>query len=209
LRLLLRLLTEERVTWAGRFRAPLSDVRLEPRPLQIPHPPLWMGGGLSTVSCDLAAELGLPLSLPSLFCFPEDYLNILDRYRAAMVASDKADRMSVAYPSYVHVARTSQEARARFRPYLENYVSAASTCRTSQGRPTDYDSLLRGSALCGSPAEVVDRIEAINAMLGLQYHYLMPDLGGMPAHLLNEVMDLLGSDVLPQLSAERNSPPTA
>jgi len=199
LRLLLRLLTEEEVTWAGRFRTSLRDVRLEPRPIQKPHPPLWVGGGLSTVSCDLAAELGLPFSLPSLFCFPEDYLPILDRYRASMTAAGKAEKIRVAYPSYVHVARTSQEARARFRPYLENYVRVATNCRGSKGRPVDYESLLQGPALCGSPAEVVDRIAAINAMLGLQSHYLMPDLGGLPAPLLSEVIDLLGSEVLPRL----------
>jgi len=199
LRLLLRLLTEERVTWAGRFRSPLNDVRLEPRPVQTPHPPLWVGGGLSNISCDLAAELGLPLSLPSLFCFPEDYLPILERYRSAMSAAGREQRIAVAYPSHVHVARTSQEARQRFRPYLENYVRVASSGRGSQGRPIDYASLLRGSTLCGSPAEVVDRIGSINDLLGLQQHYLMPDLGGLPARLLDEVMELLGNDVLPHL----------
>ncbi|HEY0468370.1 MAG TPA: LLM class flavin-dependent oxidoreductase, partial [Polyangiaceae bacterium] len=187
------------VTWSGRFRSPLSDVRLEPRPVQKPHPPLWVGGGLSTVSCDLAAELGLPLSLPSLFCFPEDYLPIVERYREKMISAGRADKIAVAYPSHVHVARTSQQARQRFRPYLENYVRAAAGCRGSQGRPTDYETLLQGPTLCGSPAEVVDRIGAINAMLGLQDHYLMPDLGGLPRSLLHEVMELLGSEVLPRL----------
>ena len=199
LRLLLRLLSEEQVTWSGRFRSPLQEVRLEPRPIQKPHPPLWVGGGLSTISCDLAVELGLPLSLPSLFCFPEDYLPILERYRSAMSAAQRAEQVAVAYPSYVHVARTSQQARQRFRPYLENYVQAASGCRTSQGRPTDYESLLRGAALCGSPAEIVDGIQRIDAQLGLQHHYLMPDLGGLPASVLDEVMELLGSEVLPRL----------
>jgi len=199
LRLLLRLLTEEKVTWSGSFRSPLREVRLEPRPVQKPHPPLWVGGGLSTVSCDLAADLALPLSLPSLFCFPEDYLPILERYRSSMTAAGQAERISVAYPSYVHVARESQQARQRFRPYLENYVRAAVSCRSSKGRPVDYDSLLQGPALCGSPAEVVDRMASINEALGLQNHYLMPDLGGLPAPLLAEVIELLGSEVLPRL----------
>ena len=199
LRLLLRLLTEGSVTWSGRFRSPLSDVRLEPRPVQSPHPTVYIGGGLSTVSCDLAADLGLPLCLPSLFCFPEDYLPIVTRYRSRIVERGAGGKMAVAYPSYVHVARTSQEARARWRPYMENYVRAAVDCRGGQGRPLDYESLLRGAAICGSPAEVVDRIGAINAQLGLQLHYLMPDLGGLPPRLLYEVMDLLGEQVLPQL----------
>jgi alkanesulfonate monooxygenase SsuD/methylene tetrahydromethanopterin reductase-like flavin-dependent oxidoreductase (luciferase family) len=199
LRLLLRLLTEERVTWSGRFRSPLREVRLEPRAIQRPHPPLWVGGGLSTISCDLAADLGLPFSLPSLFCFPEDYLPIVERYRSRMAANGRANAISIAYPSYVHVARTSQQARARFRPYLESYVRSAIGCRGSQGRPLDYETLLEGPAICGSPAEVVDRIAAVNAALGLKLHYLMPDLGGLPERVVHEVLDLLGSDVLPRL----------
>lgn len=199
LRLLLRLLTEERVTWSGRFRPSLRDVRLEPRPVQRPHPSISVGGGLSTISCDLAADLGLPLALPSLFRFPEDYLPIVERYRAGMTTRGLAPAISVSYPSYVHVAHTSQQARARWRPYLESYLRFASDCRGSYGRPLDYEGVLRGSAICGSPAEVADRIAAVNERLGLQVHYLMPDAGGLPARLLREVMDLLGSEVLPRL----------
>ena len=105
LRLVIRLLTEESVTWSGQFRAPLNGVRLEPRPLQKPHPPLIIGGGLSNVSCDLAVDLGLPLTLPSLFRYPEDYLPIVERYRERMAATGQAAKAELSYPSYVHVAR--------------------------------------------------------------------------------------------------------
>jgi alkanesulfonate monooxygenase SsuD/methylene tetrahydromethanopterin reductase-like flavin-dependent oxidoreductase (luciferase family) len=199
LRLLLRLLTEENVTWSGRFRAPLHEVRLEPRSVQHPFPTLTVGGGLSTVSCDLAADLGLPLTLPSLFRYPEDYLPIVERYRERMTAKGWADRIAVSYPSYVHVAKTSQEARARWRPYLESYVRFAVGCRGSFGRPLEYEGILEGSAICGSPAEVADRIASTNALLGLKVHYLMADLGGLPAALLHEVIDLIGSEVLPRI----------
>jgi alkanesulfonate monooxygenase SsuD/methylene tetrahydromethanopterin reductase-like flavin-dependent oxidoreductase (luciferase family) len=199
LRLVLRLLTEERVTWSGRYRASLHEVRIEPRLLQDPHAALSIGGGLSTISCDLAADLDLALVLPSLFRHPEDYLPIVERYRDRMAKNGHADRIRVAYPSYVHVARTSQEARARFRPYLESYVRFAGDWRGGFGRPLDFDSLLTGPAVCGSPAEVVDRIAAVNATLGLSVHYLMPDLGGLPAALLHEVIDLLGAEVLPRV----------
>jgi alkanesulfonate monooxygenase SsuD/methylene tetrahydromethanopterin reductase-like flavin-dependent oxidoreductase (luciferase family) len=200
LRLLLRLLTEDRVTWSGKFRSPICDVHIEPRPVQKPFPALFVGGGLSPISCDLAADLGLPLTLPSLFRYPQDYLPIVERYRERMATNGMADRISVSYPSYVHVARTSQEARARWRPYLTNYVRFAVSCRGGFGRPMDYDGILEGSAICGSPAEVADRIATINAMLGIDIHYLMPDLGGLPACLLREVLELLGSEVFPRFA---------
>jgi len=206
LRLVIRLLTEERVTWSGHYRSPLEGVRLEPRPLQQPHPRIFIGGGLSEESCDLAAALGFPLALPSLFRHPEDYLPIVDRYKQRMVAHGFGARISLSFPSFVHVARTSQEARARWRPYFESYVAFAQTCRSGYGRPLDYESLLQGPAICGSPAEVVDRIGAINERLGLSLHYLMADGGGLPAPLLHEVIETLGRDVLPKLSATSRPP---
>jgi alkanesulfonate monooxygenase SsuD/methylene tetrahydromethanopterin reductase-like flavin-dependent oxidoreductase (luciferase family) len=197
--LVIRLLTEEHVTWSGRFRAPLGEVRIEPRPIQRPHPALFVGGGLSEISCDLAADLGLPLVLPSLFRYPQDYLSVVERYRAHAAASGNGARAAVGYPSCVHVARTSQEARARWRPYLESYARFAAPARGSFGRPTDYEGMLAGPAICGSPAEVVDRIGAINHMLGLDIHLLNVDLGGLPAELVAEVIGLLGEEVLPAL----------
>ncbi|GAA1690268.1 hypothetical protein GCM10009733_103130 [Nonomuraea maheshkhaliensis] len=43
LRLLLRLLREENVTWRGTFGSPLEGVTTTPRPVQRPHPTLWVG----------------------------------------------------------------------------------------------------------------------------------------------------------------------
>jgi alkanesulfonate monooxygenase SsuD/methylene tetrahydromethanopterin reductase-like flavin-dependent oxidoreductase (luciferase family) len=199
LRLVLRLLTEDHVTWSGHFRSPLHKVRLQPRPLQRPHPTIYIGGGLSTVSCDLAAELGLPLILPSLFRYPQDYLPIVERYRERMASRGRAERITLSYPSYVHVAPTTQEARRRWQPYLENYVRFATDFRGSFGRPLDYDSLLDGPAICGSPAEVAERLAEVNELLGLDSHFVMVDLGGLPRDLVFEVIDLLGEDVMPLL----------
>jgi alkanesulfonate monooxygenase SsuD/methylene tetrahydromethanopterin reductase-like flavin-dependent oxidoreductase (luciferase family) len=207
LRLVLRLLTEECVTWSGRYRAPLREVRIEPRPIQPPHHALSVGGGLSNISCDLAADLGLPLTLPSLFRYPEDFVPIVSRYRERMERNGFSERSSVSFPSYVHVARTSQEARARWRPYMERYVSFATEHRSGYGRPLDFEGLLRGPAICGSPAEVVDRIATINAVLGLSVHYLMPDLGGLPSTILQEVLELLGGEVLPHARGPHCSGP--
>ena len=200
LRLVLRLLTEESVTWGGEYRTPLDQVRLEPRPLQEPFPTIYIGGGLSTISADLAGELGLGYILASLFKYPEDYQPMVERYRAAMEQAGFAKRTIVGYPSYVHVARTTQQARTRWRPHLEHYVEYAADFRGAFGRPMDYDGLLKGPAICGSPAEVAERIAEVNELLDLDLHYLLLDLGGLDDDTLFEVIDLLGEEVLPSIS---------
>lgn len=200
LRLVLRLFTEDEVTWEGRYRAPLDRIRLQPRPIQQPHPRVWIGGGLSNTSADLAASLDLPLFLPSLFRWPEDYGKIVTRYRERREAAGHTEPATLGFPSYVHVAKTSQEARQRWRPYFENYRDFALSVRGAFGRSTEFDDLLHGPAICGSPAEVIDRIGQVNELLGLTRHIFLVDIGGAPMSLVSEVIDLLATDVVPAVS---------
>jgi alkanesulfonate monooxygenase SsuD/methylene tetrahydromethanopterin reductase-like flavin-dependent oxidoreductase (luciferase family) len=195
--LLLSILREGRIP-AGDPRG--GGLPVHPRPLQRPHPPVWIGGGLNVESIDLAVSRGLPLILPSLFRYPEDYRPMIDRYRDGMRRSGRADQIRVALPSHCWVGRTSQEARARFRPHLEQYVAFARHLRDGFGRPLDFDGLIQGPAICGSPAEVVDRISAINEGLGLDHHVLKMDAGGVPFDVLRTSLELMGSDVLPHLT---------
>ena len=200
LRLVLRLFTEESVDWKGHYRSPLEGIRLEPRPVQQPYPVMWIGGGLSQTSSGLAADIGLPLFLPSLFRWPSDYLEIVEFYRARYRDAGHADEPRVGFPSYLHVASTSQEARRRWRPYLERYRDFALTLRSAFGRDTDFESLLDGPAICGSPAEVIERIHEIDDLLGLDRHVFLLDAGGIPAEVISAEMDLLATEVLPALS---------
>lgn len=199
LRLVLRLFSEESVTWEGDYRAPLHDIRLEPRPIQQPHPPMWIGGGLSRTSSGLAADLGLPLFLPSLFRWPADYLDIVNFYQDRHRAAGHSNPPQIGFPSYLHVAATSQEAKQRWRPHLEHYRDFALTLRSAFGRDTDFDSLLEGPAICGSPAEVIERVSEIDELLGLGRHLFLLDAGGVPQSILDEQIDLLATEVLPAL----------
>ncbi len=198
LRLVLRLLSEAEVSWEGEYRSGLDHVRIEPRPIQHPYPTMWIGGGLSHVSADLAADLGLPLMLPSLFRWPVDFREIADHYRERSRARGFTPR--VGFPTYLHVAKTSQEARRRWRPRLEHYKEFAMEIRGSFGRPSDFDSLLEGPAVCGSPAEVADRIGQINADLDLDRQQFLVDVGGLPYPIVREVIELLASEALPQVT---------
>jgi alkanesulfonate monooxygenase SsuD/methylene tetrahydromethanopterin reductase-like flavin-dependent oxidoreductase (luciferase family) len=210
--LLLRLWTERDVHWSGRFRAPLDGVTVTPAPVQTPHPPLWIGGGSSFDSVDLAARLGLPLMLPSVLAPPEAFLPMVERYRARFAASGHAHaKPRVGACSHVHVADDSEAARRRWQPYHMNYLNWVTglmvwggiNIETPAGdlRPPslDFERLIRGPSVCGSPAEVADRILRMRDALGLDLHIAMFDHGGMPEKLVHETLDLFASRVLPEL----------
>lgn len=199
LRLVMRLLSEDDVSWSGQYRSGIEHVRIEPRPLQRAEDMLWVGGGLSPISATLSAEVGLRFMLPSLFRWPVDYRDIVALYRQECTQRGVTPRVGI--PTYVHVARTSQEARRRWRPHLEHYQAFAMEIRGSFGRPTDYDNLLAGPAVCGSPAEVAERIAEINGLLDLDRHVFLMDIGGLPWPTLTESIELLTTEVMPQLLA--------
>jgi alkanesulfonate monooxygenase SsuD/methylene tetrahydromethanopterin reductase-like flavin-dependent oxidoreductase (luciferase family) len=63
----------------------------------------------------------------------------------------------------------------------------------------DFERLILGPSVCGSPAEVADRILGMREALGLDLHIAMFDHGGMPEKLVFETLELFGARVLPEL----------
>jgi alkanesulfonate monooxygenase SsuD/methylene tetrahydromethanopterin reductase-like flavin-dependent oxidoreductase (luciferase family) len=210
LELVQRLWTSERVTWSGRFRAPLRDATVNPRPVQSP-PPIWIGAGLSVESVDLAARLGCRLMLPTVFGSWSMFRPIVDRYIEQWEANgrDPADRR-IGACTHAFVAHDSADAKRRWAPrymhYLESVIawqrsSAERAGKEIGGFPLkDFDTMISTIAICGSPAEVVDRMGEAREQLSLDTHILMLDMGGIGDDELFPAIELLGSEVLPQLA---------
>lgn len=204
--LLRRLWTETEVTWSGRFRAPLDRVTVEPRPVQQPHPPLCIGGGSSAESVDLAAELGLPLMLPSVLAPPSAFAPLVERYRERAARAGHPARVGAC--NHVHVGADAATARERWRPYYANYLGFVDRIwqRRELVHPLArvelrYEKLLGGVALCGTPAEVAERLLANRETLGLDVQLLMFDLGGLPEPVVREALERFAADGLPLLHA--------
>ncbi|MFK0171007.1 LLM class flavin-dependent oxidoreductase [Streptomyces sp. NPDC090306] len=200
--LLLRLWTEERVTWQGQFRPPLDNVLVQPRPLQS-RPPFWISGGVGSESVALAVEHGLPLVVGTTARQPDVFVPVFDSYRAlwAERRTDPVGRLGAA--SHVFVAATSQEARARWAPYIETYLTVKKPGTVGPPVPPDFDTYIGpgGPAICGSPAEVVDRLGQLHELWGHDLHLLAIDVGGLPYADVQAATELVASDVLPQVRA--------
>ena len=200
LELLMALLTKEKVHADG--LRPLHGETSRPRPFA--ELPVWLGGGSSTTSVDLAARLGCPLMLPSVFAPPESFQPLVERYKEQWQLAGHATKPTVGACCHAHVAPTSQQARQRFRVWYENYwqwVQQLIQDYTPHAKalPFDYEAMLAGPALVGSPAEVVDRISSISELLELERMIFMFDLGGIPDDELYPAIELFGSQVMPNV----------
>lgn len=197
--LLTRLLAEEKVTWEGSFRPPLRGHTTRPRPTG--ELPMWIGAG-SRGSAELAADLGCWLMLPSVFGNAEMFVPIVEIYRARWEANGRDwPDARVGACSHTHVGPTNDGALAAWEPYYRNYWRFVGSLLEGSGAwpPFDYEQLLAGPAICGGPAEVVERIGRWRELLGLDRHLFMFDLGGIDHADVAATIDLFAERVIPEL----------
>ncbi len=198
------------IDWEGEFRAPLTGVEVHPRPAQTP-PPIWIGGGWSPDTVDLAVELGAGLMLPTVIGTWEMFRPSVDRYVEGWEAAgrDPADRR-IGCCSHVWVDADAGRARRTWAPrylrYLERVGDWQRMATRRAGRAdarfpaADFDTMTSTVALCGSPDQVVDRIGTAREVLRLDTQLFMLDMGGVPDDELFGAIELAGDRVLPQLA---------
>jgi alkanesulfonate monooxygenase SsuD/methylene tetrahydromethanopterin reductase-like flavin-dependent oxidoreductase (luciferase family) len=118
--LLLRLNSTDRVTWQGRFRPPLNDAPIPPRPER--PLPIWIATGGTESSVIRAGELGLPLVFANISLKPERLAPLAGVYRhTASQAGHRASDLKVAVAGHLHVRKNSQDAMNAFYPYYADY----------------------------------------------------------------------------------------
>ncbi|MFJ2188268.1 LLM class flavin-dependent oxidoreductase [Kitasatospora sp. NPDC087861] len=165
--LLRRLWREERVTWEGSTRPPLKDAAVSPRPLQDPIP-VWHGSATSTQSTDLAARYGGPLFSANSFHPLAKYRSLVEHYREHWVHYGRDPRDARVGASFggLYVAKRSQDAVEGFRPYWNAMFDSAAGRHNKSPFTSLEDALEHGSALVGSPQQVVEKIHRYHEAFG-------------------------------------------
>ena len=184
-----------RFSHTGRFWR-FEDVVIEPRPVQAPHPPFWMGAG-SEPSIRKAAREGYNLLLDQI----APIALILER--AAIYREEQALAGVIARPHQIAVARAlhivgsaaEREKALALRtqvlsaigplargPGAERYHAAA-----SQADPGLAD---EESALLGGPEEIIARLRKLEAG-GIDYVLLIDPTGSKPA------LETFAAEILP------------
>ncbi|PUB20810.1 putative LLM family oxidoreductase [Promicromonospora sp. AC04] len=202
--LLLELDDHNPITWSGRFRAPLSDAEVFPRPYR-DHLRISIGTGGNPQSSVRAGTLGLPVVYAVVGGRPERFAPLADLYRRAGAAADRTQDLHVTMAGPAFVAPTSQQAKDLYFPYWHQMMSYGAQAR-GWPLPTraDYDQYTdgAGSLLVGSPSEVADRLIQIAAVVQPDRYALQLDWAGVPHRDVMNAIELLGTEVLPQIRRE-------
>lgn len=192
----------ERVTWRGRFRAPLSNAEIAPRALQATIP-LWIGVGGSPDSAVRAGRLGLPMALAVLGGPYSRAGQLAALYRAVGKDAGHAETLRVAVNGHLHIAESSQAARDDFYPHYSQYWLDSSPAKVLGARISREDfnrSITSGSGpFVGSPAEIIDKISLLHELTGMDRLVAQIDIGGMPFRKVAGMIELLAEKVIPAI----------
>jgi len=213
---MLRLWTEDRVTYEGRFWH-FENVHLAPRPYQSPHPPIWVAAVSSEESFVNAAKRGYNIMIVPFAGGFERCSKMVKVFRQVWNEYGHApgtEQVQMSFHAYV--AESRAEAVKGYLPAMRTYLDVFSesfgtadplaqsgqypgydkmveVLRTQ--RPEDY--LENGYAFVGTPDDVVAQIRQVRDLFGEHEPSLQVTFGGLSDAEALRTVDLMASYVMP------------
>jgi alkanesulfonate monooxygenase SsuD/methylene tetrahydromethanopterin reductase-like flavin-dependent oxidoreductase (luciferase family) len=200
-----------------------------PRPLQTPHPPIWLPSQGSTETIQWAAQRRYPFV--SVFTSAAQTKRLVDEYKtAAELAGYTAppEQIGCALPTYV--AETDERAREEARPHVEwlfqrglkipphfllppGYITEHSlrkfiSAELKHPSELTFEELEKGGyILVGSAQSIVDRLTSIRSNLGFGIFIGAGRIGDMPREKAFKSMELFAREVIPRFRGQTTSAP--
>ncbi len=192
-----------------------------PRPLQLPHPPIWIPGVGSAETIELVAQrrfsyMGIP------YYHLDVFRRVFGQFRDACARAGyepHPEQMGWGVPIYV--AETDAQARREYEPHLWYFVrnllknigltppgytsvkSAAAILKNNDAflyYQKTWADIERGTfAIVGSPETVRQKLEHFQKELGVGVVLTGCQTGTLPHELARKSMELLAREVLPKL----------
>ena len=210
----------EKFSFKGKFWT-LEDVRLMPRVVQKPHPPVWIAAISTEESFLYAARNGFNLMIVPYAGKPGQLQEFVRAYRRVWAESGHkpgAEQIQVA--QFCYVAEKREEANAGFericRKYLETFADAVVSW---QGKSSDqypgYEKMVasilattpekivqQGGAFVGTPDDVAKQIQDCVDAFGPIEPSMQISFGGSKDDEAFRTLELMASKVFPRFSTQ-------
>ncbi len=211
-----RVWTEHEVTHKGQFWQ-FADVELVPKPVQKPHPPIWMAATVTPESFANIGKMGLPIMI-----VPYIYANVgalkekvqlyFDAFRKAghrhqpevlaffmlYITDDMSTLREQIADRILSYGRVNQEPERKMKGDrdLGQYAHFANLLDKMQF--FNYDSLHGGQkALFGTPQHCAEIVRLWQREVGVTYTTVMPSWGVLPEETIHTSMRRFASEVIP------------
>jgi alkanesulfonate monooxygenase SsuD/methylene tetrahydromethanopterin reductase-like flavin-dependent oxidoreductase (luciferase family) len=218
----------EPFAWNGKYYQ-LPIVNLWPRPIQQPHPPVWVPGSGSLSTWDFSAEHG------HCYCFLSYYGNnlgkkVMDGFWQFVEQHElEPNPYRAGFLQLVAVSETDARAEQEYFPHIryfydkclhilpeymaipgnQDYRSLVHTVRNLQADQVGVqerianwkfkDFVENQFVIAGSPATVTDQLKAAIAKLRVGNLMVLLHIGSMPYELTLKNIDLFAGEVMPKV----------
>lgn len=188
----------EIVNWKGKFRKPLQQQPIFPRPYH-KKLPVWIAVGGTPQSVQRAAQLGLPLMLAIIGGNPANFKPLVSYYKAEYIKhGHNPEQMQIGVHAHTLIGKNGRQIADDLYPY---YAAQMSQIGRERGWPPysreQYEAgrSRHGALIVGSVEETAEKIIHLCKMLELTRFVAHMDVGGPPHEMLLESISLLGTEV--------------
>ena len=196
--LLLKINEEEMVTWQGRFRAPLENARILPRPKN-GSLPIWRAVGGTPASAIKAGNAGVPMMLATLGGRATMFKRSMDAYReAAKNNGFDPDTLPIATTGFFYTAKTTEDAIKEYYPHINEGMILTNGNGFPQqafAQGADKHNVMN----VGSPQQVIEKILYQHELFGHQRYLAQMDFGGVPFEKLMKNIEIIGTEIIPAI----------
>ncbi|MBI1885847.1 MAG: LLM class flavin-dependent oxidoreductase [Chloroflexi bacterium] len=211
---LLKAWTEESFSYEGKYWQ-VSDVSVLPRPVQQPHPPVYVASWMTPETIKFAAERGFPILSPAGLASDQIKTNH-ELYRETLAAKGR-DTSNLELPALVHIYVDEDEERGR-QVGIEHSMRYGASLVTL-GTPVQKGGQLSDQykhyaefgdprrlmketreelQMFGNPDTVARKIEWMRDELDVHYVMCWMNMGGLEQERIIKSMRLFAKEVMPR-----------
>ncbi|WPO83333.1 LLM class flavin-dependent oxidoreductase [Chryseobacterium sp. JJR-5R] len=200
LELLLKINSEENVTWSGKLRAPMQNQTVYPRAKNNGQLPIWRAVGGTPQSVLSAAQLGMPLMVAIIGGMPVQFKNLIEFYKQEYKkAGHDMDEMQIGIHSHTFVS----DDPTVIDGYFNNYKSQMDRIGSARGwapfTKMQYEGgrSKDGALFIGNPEEVAGKINYMKEIFGITRFIGHMDVGNPSHETMMKSIELFGKEVKP------------
>ena len=198
--LLLKINSEENVSWKGKLRAPMENQAVYPRAKNKGKLPIWRAVGGTPQSVLSAAKLGMPLVLAIIGGMPIQFKNLIQFYKQEYLAAGFPEsEMQIAIHSHTLVSEDQKVIEGYFQNYKDQMDRIGATRGWSPYTKMQYEGgrAKDGALFIGNVSEVADKIAYMKEIFGITRFVGHMDVGAPENEVMMKYNELFGENVAP------------
>ena len=196
--LLLKINSQENVTWKGNLRASMENQTVYPRATNNGKLPVWIAVGGTPESVLRAARLGLPLVVAIIGGLPKQFKPLIDFYKQEYLKNGhNPEEMQIGIHSHTLVSEDPEVIDGYFENYAAQMNRIGSTRGWSPYTKMQYEGgrSKDGALFIGNSDEVAEKINTVKEMFGLTRYIAHMDVGAPNHEVMMKSIELFGTKV--------------